>query len=113
MRQYCLIGLLMLTGCRDPLIEEAKQALLRNLDDPYSARIDEVQRCAKPNAVIGKFNEKNKYGGFVGKRTFLYVNRRIFTSETATSEALDAAGRACFSDAVLNEADALYRKMAD
>jgi hypothetical protein len=53
----------------------AKQAMLRKLTDPESARWGDFYRIADPAAnglVCGAVNSKNKMGGYVGMTGFVY-----------------------------------------
>jgi hypothetical protein len=54
---------------------KAKQAILRKLTDPESARWGEFYRSAEPDAnglVCGAVNSKNRMGGYAGMKALVY-----------------------------------------
>lgn len=100
----------------DPLVDEAKQAVLHDLRDPGSAEFRNVAHCAKPDGIMGEVNSRNAYGGFAGFEPFIYVRghgAQILEGHgSAGSESsvyaaeYELLSRLCYSDAVLRQSDA-------
>lgn len=61
----------------DGVIAGAKEAVGRSLFDPYSAIYDEVRvhEAGGTKLVCGTVNAKNRMGGYVGAKPFLYNAR--------------------------------------
>lgn len=56
----------------DRLISEAKDAIKRQLKDPYSAQFENVS-VKHEGIVCGYVNAKNAFGGYVGRKRFVYL----------------------------------------
>lgn len=62
---------LMLTGCGNKHEEAARQAVLKNLNDPSSAQFSDIT-VYDTGAVCGNVNAKNRMGGYAGPSAFVY-----------------------------------------
>lgn len=73
----CLSILLALTGCDIGAAigvgpeAEAKKAVAASLTDPASVQFQEV-KSYNQNVVCGEYNAKNRMGGYVGFKPFIY-----------------------------------------
>lgn len=62
----------LLTGC-DADMQRAKDAVRQRLIDPDSAQFRDLRKVDE--GICGQVNSKNRMGGYVGYRTFLYDSR--------------------------------------
>lgn len=62
---------LTLVACANEHVEAAKQAVRSRLSDPSSAQFDRMT-VFPGDIVCGTVNAKNKLGGYVGPRVFVY-----------------------------------------
>lgn len=69
---------MILSGCEDRTIGEAKAAVAATMRDPGSVQFAGVQWCPKGNVVTGQVNAKNGFGAYVGFAPFYY--RKPFTA---------------------------------
>ncbi len=58
----------------DSLINQAKHNVWKKLNDPDSARFSDIFAVEKAGVkvVCGWVNAKNRYGGYEGRKPFLY-----------------------------------------
>ncbi|AXA92510.1 hypothetical protein DPH57_15960 [Massilia sp. YMA4] len=71
---------LALTGCDDPEVSRAKDALQANLKDPGSVQYEGVKTYSE-HVVCGKYNAKNELGGYVGFKQFITMNGSLVTGD--------------------------------
>lgn len=64
--------LVLASGARAEVIDDAKAAVTAKLKDPQSALFSDVRVSSDPNVVCGKVNAKNSFGGYVGAKEFRY-----------------------------------------
>lgn len=88
---------LVLGGCDSP-IRDAERAVRATLKDPESARFSDVESCGTSDIVQGYVNAKNSYGGYDGKRAFVFRDGRASVEDGdgtfATDEMACAAATA-------------------
>ena len=71
----------------DSLWLDAKAAVAETLIDPYAAQFDRLTVAKSAETIVcGRFNAKNKVGGFVGFRPFLYDGSTKELSINKTNE---------------------------
>lgn len=57
------------------LAEKARAAVLAQLKDPYSAKVEGMYlKTGSDMVVCGTVNAKNEYGGYTGKKAFYFAN---------------------------------------
>lgn len=77
---FFLAALLLLTAIQakaateQEMIEEAKKVIAEKLKDPESARFKNVsiEKIRNIDWVVGEYNAKNSFGGYVGFSDFAY-----------------------------------------
>lgn len=83
MKQFFLILLLLCVGCTDNSIATANKAIERELIDPGSVQYRNVK--AYPGGrVCGELNSKNRMGGYVGFKNFIYSQADSIVNIDAT-----------------------------
>lgn len=70
-----LIVLSVIVGCGNKNIEIAKKAIEENLVDPSSVQYRNITAYSE-NVVCGEVNAKNKMGGYVGFKSFIYNGKK-------------------------------------
>lgn len=55
----------------DASVQTARAAIANLLKDPTSARFEGIER--RPGAVCGFVNSKNSFGGYTGRKPFVYL----------------------------------------
>lgn len=75
---------------------KARAALALVLNDPSSARIDEVQPGLAPDSICGSVNAKNRMGAYVGATPFLVVGDTALIYEGSAKDS-DFEGLIIFS----------------
>lgn len=93
-----LLALSMLLAC-SACTNEVETAVKAKLNDPDSAQFSEIS--TKDGVTCGLVNAKNKFGGYVGRRAFIYAGGKVhfqdsegfnsFGYEACTMTALSAA----------------------
>jgi len=68
------------------LIEKAKSEVNRSLKDPEATRFRNVRvKKGENGIVIGEFNAKNSFGGYVGYEKFYYDSKSKYKLSTESS----------------------------
>lgn len=68
---------LSVVGCSDSAVERAKSSLAGEMFDPSSVQFRDLEAFNQGSSVFvcGKVNAKNRMGGYVGFRGFVYDDR--------------------------------------
>lgn len=110
MARFVALGMicLLIGGCEDTKLTDAKTALARRLKDPSSLQIRDVRPCDKPNAIQGEYNAKNSFGAYVGFKPFIFAEYDVATladqGGLSMEDSLDhwnELTKKCWSDEVL------------
>ncbi len=95
MRQFVLLGALLLSACGQSeearrtergadRIEAAKELVRAGLRDPASALFSDV-RLSQLSAVCGSVNSRNGFGGMTGPKRFIVI-QSVYLEENFTAD---------------------------
>jgi hypothetical protein len=71
-----LFAALACSGCRNTVETAVKDQLI----DPESAIFSDIE--TKAGVTCGVVNSKNRFGGYVGQRVFIYKDGSVFFQDT-------------------------------
>ena len=83
MNTFLLIIVILISGWGNKNIETAKKSIEEHLLDPSSVQYRNVKTYSD-NVVCGEMNGKNKMGGYVGYKPFIYKQDDINLDVSST-----------------------------
>lgn len=80
MRGYLIVGLMLLSACKNGPESRAEALLRQDMMDPEAAKFRAVKAVGDGHCVVGEVNGKNRLGTYSGFRPFIVDLRTNLTA---------------------------------
>ncbi len=98
-----LIAVTALSGCGQSQFEsQVKKLVVLKLTDPQSAQFSDTIFLPEKETACGAVNAKNQFGGYVGKRLWVYEDFGVTLQEDVSLKEFNTLWEKCLAAAGLS-----------